>query len=145
MTEDNKLYPSHTALINPDSLDLFQFIGKMLGKAVYEGIVLDVHFARFFIRYVPNFFKSTRPHLNSRPLDRFEGLSSELKNASNHKIVQNREHQFTFSSETGSNKPVGLGSEIGLILGKTLVIFFHSASSKVNSVELCEHYLKILT
>lgn len=50
MTEDNKLYPSHTALINPDSLDLFQFIGKMLGKAVYEGIVLDVHFARFFIR-----------------------------------------------------------------------------------------------
>ena len=33
------------------SLDLFQFIGKMLGKAVYEGIVLDVHFARFFIRH----------------------------------------------------------------------------------------------
>ena len=50
MTDDNKLYPSHTALVNPDSLDLFQFIGKMLGKAVYEGIVLDVHFARFFIR-----------------------------------------------------------------------------------------------
>ena len=37
-TDDNKLYPSHTALLNPDdkSLDLFQFIGKMLGKAVYE-------------------------------------------------------------------------------------------------------------
>ena len=56
-TEDQKLYPSHASLMEPDSssLDLFQFIGKMLGKAVYEGIVLDVYFARFFLRhFVPS-------------------------------------------------------------------------------------------
>lgn len=33
-------------------LELFNYIGKLLGKAVYEGIVLDVHFAPFFLRHL---------------------------------------------------------------------------------------------
>lgn len=31
---------------------LFEFVGKMLGKAVYEGIVVDVPFASFFLSQV---------------------------------------------------------------------------------------------
>ena len=31
---------------------MFNYIGKLLGKAVYEGIVLDVHFAQFFLRHL---------------------------------------------------------------------------------------------
>ena len=33
-------------------LALFEFVGKMIGKAVYEGIVVDVPFALFFISQI---------------------------------------------------------------------------------------------
>ena len=36
MTEDQKLYPSSTSFIHEGHLQLFEFIGKMLGKALYE-------------------------------------------------------------------------------------------------------------
>ncbi|XP_075390194.1 ubiquitin-protein ligase E3B isoform X2 [Tenrec ecaudatus] len=46
---DERLYPSPTSSIHEDYLQLFEFVGKMLGKAVYEGIVVDVPFASFFL------------------------------------------------------------------------------------------------
>lgn len=36
MTEEQKLYPSSTSFIHENYLQLFEFIGKMLGKAIYE-------------------------------------------------------------------------------------------------------------
>ena len=39
------LYPSPTSSVHEDHLALFQFVGRMLGKAVYEGIVVDVQLA----------------------------------------------------------------------------------------------------
>ena len=47
---ESKLYPSPLSHLQDDHLSLFNFVGKMLGKAVYEGIVLDVPFANFFLR-----------------------------------------------------------------------------------------------
>jgi len=49
MTEEQKLYPSSTSFIHENHLQLFEFIGKMLGKAIYEGILVDVPFAPFFL------------------------------------------------------------------------------------------------
>ena len=49
MTEENKLYPSPTSFVQENHLDLFEFVGRMLGKAVYEGIVVEVPFATFFL------------------------------------------------------------------------------------------------
>ncbi|XP_036305632.1 ubiquitin-protein ligase E3B isoform X2 [Pipistrellus kuhlii] len=46
---DERLYPSPTSYIHENYLQLFEFVGKMLGKAVYEGIVVDVPFASFFL------------------------------------------------------------------------------------------------
>ncbi|XP_057382447.1 ubiquitin-protein ligase E3B isoform X3 [Balaenoptera acutorostrata] len=46
---DERLYPSPTSYIHENYLQLFEFVGKMLGKAVYEGIVVDVPFAPFFL------------------------------------------------------------------------------------------------
>ncbi|ORX44590.1 HECT-domain-containing protein [Hesseltinella vesiculosa] len=44
------LYPSNTSsLVHTNHLELFEFIGKVIGKAVYEGILLDCQFARFFL------------------------------------------------------------------------------------------------
>lgn len=48
-TNDQRLYPSPTSQMQENHLHLFEFVGRMLGKAVYEGIVVDVPFAMFFL------------------------------------------------------------------------------------------------
>lgn len=47
---ENLLFPSPTSYIHgSDHLDLFRFMGKVLAKAVYEGILVDAQFASFFL------------------------------------------------------------------------------------------------
>ncbi|CAD7004877.1 unnamed protein product [Ceratitis capitata] len=48
-TTDQRLYPSPLSYVQDNHLQLFEFVGRMLGKAVYEGIVVDVPFASFFL------------------------------------------------------------------------------------------------
>ncbi|XP_032220444.2 ubiquitin-protein ligase E3B isoform X2 [Nematostella vectensis] len=50
--EEQRLYPSPTSFIHDNHLLLYEFVGKMLGKAVYEGIVVEVPFAFFFLNHV---------------------------------------------------------------------------------------------
>lgn len=52
ITSEERLYPSPTSSIHENHLSLFEFVGKVLGKAVYEGIVIDVPFASFFLSQV---------------------------------------------------------------------------------------------
>ena len=47
-----RLYPSPTSHLTDNHLALFEFVGKMIGKAVYEGIVVDVPFALFFVSQI---------------------------------------------------------------------------------------------
>ncbi|XP_028680404.1 ubiquitin-protein ligase E3B [Erpetoichthys calabaricus] len=56
---DERLYPSPTSNIQENHLQLFEFVGKMLGKAIYEGIVVDVPFASFFLSQVLGHHHST--------------------------------------------------------------------------------------
>lgn len=49
VTSNERLYPSPTSHMQENHLNYFEFIGRMLGKAVYEGIVVDVPFASFFL------------------------------------------------------------------------------------------------
>uniref|UniRef100_A0A182WMD3 Ubiquitin-protein ligase E3B n=1 Tax=Anopheles minimus TaxID=112268 RepID=A0A182WMD3_9DIPT len=51
-TTEQRLYPSPTSHMQENHLALFEFVGRMLGKAVYEGIVVDVPFASFFLSQV---------------------------------------------------------------------------------------------
>ena len=51
-TSEERLYPSPLSHLTDNNLDLFEFVGKMIGKAVYEGIVIDVPFASFFLTQV---------------------------------------------------------------------------------------------
>ncbi len=51
-TSDERLYPSPLSHMTDNHLHLFEFVGKMIGKAVYEGIVVDVPFAPFFLSQV---------------------------------------------------------------------------------------------
>lgn len=52
VTNEERLYPSPTSYIHENHLSLFEFVGKLLGKAIYEGIVIDVPFASFFLSQV---------------------------------------------------------------------------------------------
>ena len=49
LTEDQKLYPSPTSNMHEHHIALFEYVGRLLGKAVYEGIVVEVQFASFFL------------------------------------------------------------------------------------------------
>ena len=49
---DQQLYPSASSFFIEDHLKMFEFVGKLIGKAVYEGHVIDVHFAPFFLRQI---------------------------------------------------------------------------------------------
>ncbi|GMT19380.1 hypothetical protein PFISCL1PPCAC_10677 [Pristionchus fissidentatus] len=44
-TSAGQLHPSTLSHVQENHLDLFRFVGKMLAKAVYEGIVVDVQLA----------------------------------------------------------------------------------------------------
>ncbi|KAK4051663.1 ubiquitin-protein ligase (E3) [Microbotryomycetes sp. JL201] len=47
---EHELYPSpHSYAREPGQLEWYRFIGRILGKALYEGILLDVQFADFFL------------------------------------------------------------------------------------------------
>jgi E3 ubiquitin-protein ligase HUWE1 len=39
-------HPNHMSGVNPEHLSFFKFIGRVIGKALYEGRVLDCHFSR---------------------------------------------------------------------------------------------------
>ncbi|KAG2018861.1 ubiquitin-protein ligase [Coprinopsis cinerea AmutBmut pab1-1] len=46
----NELYPNpHSYATEQHSLNWYRFIGRVLGKAMYEGILVDVAFASFFL------------------------------------------------------------------------------------------------
>ncbi|CAL8262973.1 unnamed protein product [Boreogadus saida] len=66
---NERLFPSPTSYIHENHLQLFEFVGKMLGKAMYEGIVVDVPFASFFLS---QFYK------NLTSIKRYDGDVGDL-------------------------------------------------------------------
>eukprot|EP00049_Salpingoeca_infusionum_P019197 m.360737 g.360737 ORF g.360737 m.360737 type:complete len:1077 (-) comp19151_c0_seq1:4333-7563(-) len=50
ITEDNKLYPSPSSSVQEQHIRLFEYLGRMLGKMLYDGLVVDVPLSRFFLR-----------------------------------------------------------------------------------------------
>ncbi|EPQ26072.1 uncharacterized protein PFL1_06280 [Pseudozyma flocculosa PF-1] len=49
-TDAQELYPNpHSYAKTPDQLEWYTFLGRVLGKALYEGILVDVKFASFFL------------------------------------------------------------------------------------------------
>lgn len=49
-TEQQELYPNpHAYAREPEQLEWYKFLGRVLGKALYMGILVDIKFARFFL------------------------------------------------------------------------------------------------
>lgn len=71
--------PNRMSYINPDHLQYFAFIGRIIGKAIYESRLLDCYFTRSFYKHIlsipvdfkdletidPEFFKSLSWILNN--------------------------------------------------------------------------------
>jgi len=50
VNKKNEFYPNHGSYATqPHSLNWYRFIGRILGKALYDGILVDVAFAGFFL------------------------------------------------------------------------------------------------
>ncbi|KAK9451580.1 uncharacterized protein V1518DRAFT_402950 [Limtongia smithiae] len=45
-SDQTTFHPNRTSGVNPEHLSFFEFIGRIIGKALYEGRVLDCHFSR---------------------------------------------------------------------------------------------------
>lgn len=80
VTIEERLYPSPTSYLQENHLQLYEFVGRMLGKAVYEGIVVDVPFASFFLSQV---LGQTAQALYSC-VDELPSLDSELYRSLNY-------------------------------------------------------------
>jgi E3 ubiquitin-protein ligase HUWE1 len=44
--------PNRSSWINPEHLSLFKFIGRIIGKAIYDGRLLDAYFTRSMYKHI---------------------------------------------------------------------------------------------
>lgn len=44
--------PNRMSAINPDHLAFFKFVGRVIGKAIYDGRLLDAYFTRSFYKHI---------------------------------------------------------------------------------------------
>ncbi|KAK6464491.1 E3 ubiquitin protein ligase TOM1 [Scheffersomyces coipomensis] len=45
-SDETTFHPNRTSYINPEHLSFFKFIGRIIGKAIFDGSYLDCHFSR---------------------------------------------------------------------------------------------------
>jgi E3 ubiquitin-protein ligase HUWE1 len=50
----NTYHPSSQSYINPLHLQYFKFIGRIIGKALYDGYLLDAYFTPAFYKHILN-------------------------------------------------------------------------------------------
>ena len=66
--------PAAEALQGPDHVELFAFLGRILGKALDEGLTVEPKFAHFFLSYLKVFI-----HTNSQADNQSGRLSISWK------------------------------------------------------------------
>ncbi|ORE21321.1 hypothetical protein BCV71DRAFT_241689 [Rhizopus microsporus] len=44
--------PNRASAVNPDHLSYFKFVGRVIGKAIYDGRLLDAYFTRSFYKHI---------------------------------------------------------------------------------------------
>ncbi|KAI9436528.1 hypothetical protein BJY52DRAFT_1230437 [Lactarius psammicola] len=100
----NELYPSHGSYATePYSLNWYRFIGRILGKALYEGILVDVAFAGFFLakgliflKHYPGNTEDLSPNFIIADEEFGVARTIDLKpNGSNIPVTRDNELEFT--------------------------------------------------
>ena len=49
-TDRQTYQPNRASAINPEHLLYFKFVGRIIGKAIFDGRLMDAHFARSLYR-----------------------------------------------------------------------------------------------
>ncbi|KAL1129646.1 hypothetical protein AAG570_012591, partial [Ranatra chinensis] len=63
LTNDNQLYPNpNVHILHPDYYRHYHFIGRMLGKAVFENLLIELPFADFFIAKLTGSYSELNLH-----------------------------------------------------------------------------------
>ncbi|XP_015600022.1 ubiquitin-protein ligase E3B isoform X2 [Cephus cinctus] len=133
-TSENRLYPSPTSSMQDNHLQLFEFVGRMLGKAVYEGIVVDVPFASFFVSQ----FSGRAGGANYSWLDELASLDRDLYRSLTlvkHFKGDVRQLELTFSLD---DDVLGKLVTHELILGGRVIPVTNQ--TKINYIHLMAHF-----
>ncbi|XP_050429580.1 ubiquitin-protein ligase E3B [Adelges cooleyi] len=134
-TEEQRLYPSPSSNIQENHLNLFEFVGRILGKAVYEGIVVDVPFASFFLSQL----LGQSQELLYSSMDELPSLDNDLyRNLTSVKHYQSdvSELDLTFSVV---NNHLGQLITHDLVPGGRMISVTNQ--NKINYVHLMAHYV----
>lgn len=103
-SDKTTFHPNRTSWVNPEHLSFFKFVGMIIGKAVYDGYVLDCHFSRAVFKRLLGKSVSLKD-MESLDLDYYKSLVWMLENDITDIIVE------TFSVETddyGEHKIIDL-------------------------------------
>ncbi|ORX89040.1 HECT-domain-containing protein [Basidiobolus meristosporus CBS 931.73] len=148
-TVDQKLYPNPHAFAQEDTqLGHYEFLGRIMGKALYEGILVDVAFAGFFLSKLLGRlnFLDDLPTLDP---ELYRGLIY-LKNCDKEE-VQNLSLTFTvISDELGAKRELELipgGSKIPVTLENRIEYIYRVANYRLNDqiYKQCRAFFRGLT
>mmetsp|Transcript_3628 Transcript_3628/g.8298 ORF Transcript_3628/g.8298 Transcript_3628/m.8298 type:complete len:4344 (+) Transcript_3628:221-13252(+) len=78
-TEDGSTFqPNPNSSINPDHLSYFRFVGRIVGKAVSDGYLLDAHFTRSLYKHMLG-IKPTHDDMEAIDPDYYKNLKTILE------------------------------------------------------------------
>lgn len=148
----NELYPNpHSYARQPEQLAWYTFLGRILGKALYEGILVDVPFASFFLgKWLGHqSYLDDVASLQSLDADLYRGLI-QLKNYTGD-VENDFALNFTVSDEefgvTHTTELVPGGAEIPVTNENRLSYIYHMSRYRLSTqIEpQCAAFLRGLT
>ncbi|KAF8712347.1 hypothetical protein RHS03_01066, partial [Rhizoctonia solani] len=98
--------PNRASMVNPEHLSFFKFVGRVIGKAIYDGRLMDAHFARSLYRQIlgkpvdyrdvewvdPDYYKSLIWILENDPTVLETTFTVEAEEFGVHKVVPLKEN-----------------------------------------------------
>jgi len=129
-TEDGCTFqPNPNSNINPDHLSYFRFVGRIVGKAVVDGFLLDAHFTRSLYKHMLN-IKPTHHDMQAIDPDYYKNLKMILE----YKLADIG-LELSFSTEDHS---FGRSDTFDLIKGGRNIAVTEDSKSQYVSL-VCQH------
>lgn len=147
VSQDELLYPNpilgvsqkYTALSateRKEALQYIQFLGKMIGKCLYEGILIDVEFSLFFLQKLTGMVRNSFDDMYSLDPDVYNSLIQLYNYDGN---VEDLALDFTVSQRVGHGKTATIplvpdGAQRPVTAGNRLEYIYAVSNYKLNTV-----------
>uniref|UniRef100_A0A914EGA9 Ubiquitin-protein ligase E3B n=1 Tax=Acrobeloides nanus TaxID=290746 RepID=A0A914EGA9_9BILA len=145
-TSNQQLYPSNTSYVHENHLQLFEFVGRILAKAVYESIVVDVQLAPVLSATVLGKQLCPFDELSSLDPELYKNLTY-VKHYKDSEDVADLELTFSYNEEfLGKVKTIDLvpGGRAIKVTNENKILYIHKmAQYRVirQTKEQCEHFV----